>query len=328
MTRRRPLVLMAAWLLPLALAGCASAPPTDARSEGVSPLAAGWGGLAPLADGRYLVVHDHKSHEPGARLSQFDPALQRLRTLPDPVRVEDWRDADGPSNDLEAVCALDGRRDEFLLAESGYFQGRYGRIFHVRVDGARARVLHVLRLPADAPGEPPANYEGLACRAISAGHWLLVLGERGGNAPRARGSIRLGRYRDGGPGIAWEATALPVRVPGSWPKGFDVRDIGDLALDPDGTLWAVGALDPGNHGPFRSTVWRMGWLDAGNPEAPLRLDPAPRNAWILDGLKVEAVAVPPAGMPRTRLLVATDDEDYGGIWRPLAEPVPEGAAGG
>ena len=216
---------------------------------------------------------------------------------------------------------LAGRHDEFLLAESGRYKGRFGRIFHVRVRGWSAQMLAVLRLPPDEAGQPPANHEGLACARSGEDEWLLVLGERGGSAPRPRGSVRLGHYRLAAGSIQWQA-ATPVHVPGPWPAGRDLRDIADLALEADGSLWAVGAMDLGNAGPFRSTIWRLGTLDL-RAAAPLRLEPQPRNAWVLDGLKVEALALPMRGMPGVRMVVGTDDEDQGGIWRTLSEPVPD-----
>lgn len=302
----------------LAAAGCATGAPAPQPLE-VSADAAGWGGMAPLADGRYLVVHDNKSHEAGARLSAFDPAHDRMHVRPRAVVVQDWGHAEGPANDLEALCRLDGLDDEFLLMESGRRQGRFGRVFHVRVRGWQAQVLAVLPLPADPVGEPRADHEGLACQRRGQGQWRLLIGERGGHAPRARGSVRLGLYQAARRQIEWDAQALPVTVPGPWPAGQRVRDIADLALEADGTVWAVGAMDPGNAGPFRSTVWRLGRLD---PDADaLRLEPVPRNHWVLDGLKVEALALPQPGMSGVQLLVATDDEDYGGIWRPLAPAV-------
>lgn len=309
-----------AWAVAVAVAcgGCVGLPPAPLQ---VSDAASGWGGMAPLSDGRYLVVHDNKSDQPGARLAAFDPAVERLRTRAHPIAVADWRDADGPANDLEAVCALPSRRDEFLLAESGRYQGRFGRIFHVRVEGWSARVLHVLHLPDDEAGSAPANHEGLACLHDASGVFHLLLGERGGNAPRPQGSVRLGRYRSGA-AIEWSAQVIPVRVPGPWPAGFDVRDIADLAVAADGSVWAVAAMDEGDAGPFRSTIWRLGtWRVQADPGfVP---ESRPRNEWILDGLKVEALALPMPAMRGARLVIATDDEDYGAIWRPLATPATE-----
>jgi|GEM_PF-4849979 len=58
----------------------------------------------------------------------------------------------------------------------------------------------------------------------------------------------------------------------------------------------------------------------------IRRSPSTRNlgtAWRLDGLKVEVLAGP-AAIPGSVLSIATDDEHYGGVWRPLYRALTEG----
>ena len=312
------------------LAACVQAPtqvPAPARDPAAKMAslpkvtqgsATGWGGMAPLGDGRYLIVHDNKANEPGTRLSTFDPMTSRPQALSQPVALIDWRHPQGISNDLESVCALEGRPGEVLAAESGYYKGQYGRIFHLKIAGQTAEILRTHALPRDLVDEKPANYEGLACQRQADGRTLLILGERGGGAPRPQGSLRIGWLDADLRAVRWDAAIVPVRAAGTWSAQYQVRDIADLALEPDGTLWSVAAIDPGDQGPFRSMIWRVGTVD-GSQAQPMRLSP-PVVGWTLEGLKVEAIATPDPRLQGVRLLMATDDEAYGAAWRTLGAP--------
>ena len=308
-----------------ALAACVHVPTQDAAMKKMAALpkvtqgsATGWGGMASLGDGRYLIVHDNKANEPGTRLSTFDPATSRPQALSQPVALIDWHHPQGISNDLESVCALPGHPGEVLAAESGYYKGQYGRIFHLKVVGQTAEILRTHALPRDAAGEKPANYEGLVCQQLADGRTLLILGERGGGAPRPQGSLRAGWLDAEGNAVRWAEQSLPVRAAGTWSTDYQVRDIADLALEADGTLWSVATIDPGDQGPFRSMIWRVGTVD-GSKAQPIELLPA-AVGWTLEGLKVEAITTPEPTMKGVRLIMATDDEDYGAAWRTLGAP--------
>ena len=93
-----------------------------------------------------------------------------------------------------------------------------------------------------------------------------------------------------------------------------------MYIDPAGTLWAVASTDEGDNGPFRSVIYRVGQVTTG-VTPPVNLAPSLVPDWIVDGLKVEALAAPAAAVPASVLSVGTDDENYGGVWRPLFRPV-------
>jgi hypothetical protein len=148
---------------------------------------------------------------------------------------------------------------------------------------------------------------------------LLVLGVRGGGSPYEPAVLHWG-YAD------LDAGTLDVRDQGGLPLdryagGYPyVRGCSDLYLDPAGVLWVATSEDTGDAGPFRSSVWRFG------PFMPDRLsvfdhyfytDQLSRNnvAWVMDGIKIEALAAPL--LDGSVLSYATDDESYGGVWRPL-----------
>jgi hypothetical protein len=189
-----------------------------------------------------------------------------------------------------------------------------------------ATVLRVLKnvLPWPAPPtgitEPGIEVEGIACLRLASGRLILVLGHRGGkvgsgNRPGviAWGNLDLdaGTFRRSG-----EAALAPDVLLGE-------RGCADLLLEPrEGSweVWSVASDDAGDLGPFRSVVYRAGALvpDTGDG---LRFQPElqPQVRWRLDGMKVEALGRT-TGIPRSAFCVATDDENYGGVWRPLFAP--------
>ncbi|MGE4202393.1 MAG: hypothetical protein AB7J86_17215 [Vulcanimicrobiota bacterium] len=257
----------------------------------------------------YFVVHDTKAgvEPPWAarvgvlRLSKDGkPNYQSLN-------ITNWGPGQELPNDIECCCPLPGRAGEFLVAESGYYHGRFGRIFRLRVQRVPGSELYfgeVLgHFQFDQPGadgdtEDARQLEGIACIEQD-GQLILVLGRRGGN---------------GQPGeLIWGPLALdPMRFGPTQVRALDLGDhrlraCSDL-LWHRGELLCVASYDPGNLGPFQSFVYSLGKRD-------WQVDP--QRLWVLDGLKVEALA--PCSLPGSELCVGTDDEDYQGIWRPLGE---------
>lgn len=330
-------------------AGPAVASPTPAGDPLASKL--GFSGMAAIAADQYLVVHDVKAGREGARLGLIEVvAGEGLRYHP--VAVADWRHAEGPANDLESACPLDGRPGEVLVAESGYRKGRFGRLFHLRVDpaAASAAVLGVYALPvyrgraASAAGEAASGplavleaaaleveLEGLACVRETTGGYRLVLGERGSSTLDRPATLRFGRFAPERAELAWDSVggedAVVVRPPApvsgapadSWPGGADRRDVADLYFDAAGLLWTVATADPGDAGPFRSVIYPLGRLGDESSEAFVPATGS-REVWVLDGVKVEALGPPAAAIAGSALVVASDDEAFPGVWRPLFAP--------
>ena len=308
----------------VSLAACASVPPpavpaAPAAAPATVPIAPfpGISGMAPMADGRYLVVIDTKSYSSEPRFGLLDAVAKggsRFEVLP----VDGWDKVGGLSNDLEAVCALPGRGDEFLALESSYRDDNFGRVLHLRVRDGRIAMLKALQLPRErSNGKDGMGYEGLACQRIDGNRYLLVLGERGGSQVRPRGSLRLGSFDAGRGRLDWQAGEIDLHAPGSWLSVPPHRDIADLYVDGEGALWAVAASDPDDYGPFRSLVWQVGTLDARNAAHPLTLASTREPRWIIDGFKVEAVSAPDLRIPGSLLSIGSEDEKLGGVWRAL-----------
>lgn len=292
------------------LAGCVHQAP---QNPVLSPLP-GVSGMARVSEGNYLIVQDALIYEPDL------PRIGLIKVTDDTfsyarVEVRDWLHAQGPSNDLEGVCQLPGAPNDFLLAESGYWQSQYGRIFHIEVQNGVATVKRVLQLPLIADNSEQQvgdNFEGIACGATNGGDVIVMIGERGGTMRYPRGILRWGTYSPQAGSLQWGGqTGIPITPPPVWPE-TGMRSISDLYLDTSGVLWGAAAIDEGDVGPFRSLVYVVGCY-TGNTAAPVAVV-ANSPVWILDGIKVEGLS---AGKGNGGLSVGAEDEVLGGAWRLL-----------
>ncbi len=307
----------------LLLGGCVSQAPI----EKVPYASNGFSGMARIDDTHYLAVHDEKSHESGARISVIEVSSgQNVRVTA--VEPATWKHRDGQSSDLEGVCSIPERDGEFLLVEGGHYDGRFGRVFHVRVDVTatpyQVEVLYAFDLPEFYPKsrtDPDGDeIEGIACATRSDGTTLVVLGERGGSSVYRDGVLRWAAVDLEAPGPPrFSAAGLAgktVNAPGAWSNPSRNRDISALYLDSDNTLWAAASEDLGDVGPFRSIVYRIAEVSADDPD-PIRLVDSPSVTHTVDGFKIEALAAPAAAIKGSVLAIGTEDEAFGGVWRPL-----------
>ncbi len=284
-------------------------------------LANGYSGMAKIAEDRYLVVHDTKAHRDNARLGLITVGGENGPVY-QPLAATDWLHEGGRASDLESACALPGRDNEALVAESGTWEGRYGRLFHVRVEGDTATVIRALPIPNLADNDPNTigdNFEGIACVADASGRVLVILGERGGTRHNPEGSLRWATFAPERSALHWSLTGLSgvmVSAPGGWVSPESKRDIADLYLDPEGILWAVASEDAGDDGPFRSLIYAVAKIDP-SLQFPIDVIADPTVAWTLEGFKVEALSAGPDHLPLAPLSFATEDENLGGVWRAL-----------
>ena len=231
---------------------------------------------------------------------------------------------DGPSSDLEAVCRVPGTENGFLAVESGQWEGQFGRLFHLELhsDQPAASVIKAYDLPVfdpKGPGDPGDEIEGLECAAIEETRVLLILGERGGSPAYTHGKLRWATLDLAKQSITWSdigKEGKTVDAPGVWVDSEKNRDITALHLDDDLVLWAIASEDAGDTGPFKSLLYRVGKVNADDLD-PISLFNDYAVTRRSDGLKVEALAGPSAVIPKSVHSIATEDECYGGIWRPL-----------
>ncbi len=272
-------------------------------------------GMATFGPHALLVVSDAKGDSPDPRVGILSLSGKAPVVLP--VAVDDWRGK--PASDLEACCPVPGSPTEFLLAESGWFKNGGGRVFLLKVShdpdrgwvGVVGAVCRPFPAPADGSTSSSLQVEGMGAVATPEGRRLLVLGLRGG--PEAAGRLVWG-YLEGEDfrTLGQREFSLHGEVP-------DGRSCGDLQLvaDSDGyRILSVAATDPGDLGPFRSAVCEVGRLTF-SPSGPDIRTTAPRVLWRLEGLKVEALAPSPRFLEGSTFCIGTDDEKYGGIFRPL-----------
>ncbi|HSN88942.1 MAG TPA: hypothetical protein VL025_19415 [Thermoanaerobaculia bacterium] len=253
-------------------------------------------GLACLPDGSFLAVVDTKSNAPADT-----PRVIRVRLLGQeaswvPVPVS-WPDPDGTSNDLEAVAPVPGT-DSFLLVESSFWQGRYGRILEINLEGT---VLRTGPLPADV-----TNIEGAAV-VRTPGGLVFLFGERGD------GTIRWAGLDLSGAEIRLTEKGS-VRFQVADPQGEGHRELSTLEADGAGRLFTASTVDPGNQGPFQSVVWEIGQMGD-----QLSILGNPRRIADVPDAKVEALAFCRGADGREQLFLGSDDEDFGGSLRPVPD---------
>ena len=279
----------------------------EQRPSSLAPSSPDISGLGFVGEGDLLAVHDAKGGSDRARVSRvYLPDTEAvLRTDTVPVEAGDRR---WPGTDLESIAPIPGT-SLVLMAESG--GGREvgepaPQIFLAEYRRGRLFILDATNWPV-----PVENVEGTAV-ASAAGNLVFLYAERADG----RHSTRL----------RWATLSLqplafgPFRESEFAPrtsKVANLRPVSAIDIDAEGVVYAASAVDPGNSGPFRSIVWRIGRLRAdGHGQPLLALEARPRRLAVVDGLKVEGLAVRRiAG--KTEIVIGTDDESYGGVIRPL-----------
>jgi hypothetical protein len=265
---------------------------TDAWRQVGKGIAGNISGLAVEKSGTLLAVHDNKlPAEP--RLSRI--VGEKMATLAWPAGAE-------IPVDLEAISEIPGRDNEFLALAS------IGKVFHLTVDGDSVRLLGTFPLPGAKPflGN---NYEGLRLANLR-GETVAVWTHRGGFGRDGLVFVAPVSWDSGprfGPGSVYR-----LRAP--WPES-DRRDASDVVIRPDGEVVVSAASDPGDDGPFSSTLYSLGPLTK-NPSGVWELPagvgrfarPTELPGW-RNSRKIEALAL------TTGLIAGTDDENVGGWLR-------------
>lgn len=281
----------------------------------------GSSGMEQISKNAYLAVYDFKHYEPGYRMSMIKVTTETLEVLP--ITIENWGEG-GISSDLESICAIPGTENEFLISESGNWQGKPSRIMHIVVDTATltANVLGSMIIPQlnrndyNLVGD---QYEAILCLPYDTLQRIIVLGERGGSVCYPNGIIRWGlfnikehSFHMSGAGLE----GIEVQAPGNWTNIAGKRDITDFYLDANGEIWAAGCEDQGDLGPFYSIIYKLGKVNYADKENPIWVSEKIAIAKEINGFKIEALSGPCNGIIST-LSFGTEDEIYGGVWRPL-----------
>lgn len=290
--------------------------------NGLNAQPLGFSGMEKIGDSNYLVVIDKKNYQDGARLAILKVDESNGYSI-EKLKVKNWKHDQGRSNDLESVCSVPGAKDEFLLVESGYWEGDYGRIFHIRLEDEKVKVKNVYQVPSISPAgkkNPEGdNFEGVACVKKKNTIYIL-LGERGGTTLNPNGLLRIGILKKGKEKVDWKTygdEAIVVKAPKSKKDKRVIRSITDLHMSKEGVLYASAAVDSGDMGPFSSIVYKVGQVYFENHKVKLALSKNRKPLYVVDGFKIEALSSAPLDMPDCKFSIGTEDESYPGQWRPL-----------
>lgn len=296
------------------IVGCSTPPGTDglSRASSLPDLS----GLAWMGGDRFLAVHDAKSPEedalPRVSLIQLPSGLDGVLWQPQEIDFPGEK-----SNDFESVARIPGT-SQVLLVESTEEQDE--KPFSRRIFLARFRlhgidILDVLEWPAGTE-----NVEGSAVARVGE-HLVFLYAERA--AGRGSTEIRNAELQIRPLRLGTFVTAGTFTSPG--PTGKDARPVSSIDIDSTGVIYVASAEDPGDdNGPFRSAVYAIGQvMEAGGKVAVVLYD-EPQQLAVLDGLKVESLAIREEPGQDLELFVGLDDENYGGTLRPL--PLPAIAA--
>ena len=275
-------------------------------------------GMVWVGGNRFIAVHDAKVED-----EFFKPRVAAL-SLPRDSRGITYKDSRvsyrrATPNDLESVAAIPGT-NQVLLVESG--DGKHDpsvqRIFKADVKQNGVRVRSVTQWPF-----PITNVEGTAVARLGETH-VFLYAERADNLP----STELSWVVFDPKKMEFASTAQSVTFESPDPARFN-RVIVGLDVDSDGLIYSVSAFDaeaaglpdPDN-GPFAAGVYLIGQLKRVDGKPQVELHDPPICLAMVDGFKVESVAVrQDTAKDIYQLYIGTDDENYGGTLRPLPPPV-------
>lgn len=314
-------------ILILAVASCGTNksvvqnPATDQDDWPAFRLSGGSSGMEQIDDHTYVVVYDLKGFQDGFRMGLIKVSNESLSVSP--IEVNFWGEG-GISSDLESICRIPGKQLEFLMAESGNWQGKLGRIFHVKVDTAnlKASVLGSVIIPMLYQNDfsiTGDQYEAIICLPYDENKRIVVLGERGGSRNNPHGIVRWGTFDLNDHSFTMSDAGikgLEVDVPGNWIDASTKRDITDFHIDLDQNIWAVASEDQGDAGPFYSAIYKLGHINQLNKDKPFIVFDTIEIAKDVNGFKIESLSGACRGINASHSF-GSEDEIYGGVWRPI-----------
>lgn len=271
-------------------------------------------GLAWIGGDRFIAVSDAKNPR------ENDLNRVSLLTLPQSLaglgfESVDLRYSGGPSSDFESAARIPGRR-LVLLAESADDDSPFQRIFLARFGHPRIRIVDMTEWTSFTRA---FNVEATAV-AVSGDDFLFLWAERnsGSQSTEIRWTnLSLGPLSIGGP-VGSVPFSLPDYLVNELGSPLYSRAIVGMDVDSAGNIYTVTAFDPEgtvedpDNGPFRSAVLRVGRVTGQG----VVLDDSPSIMAMVDGLKIESVAVRETDQG-VEIFVGTDDENFGGTIRQI-----------
>ena len=237
-------------------------------------------GVAAFKDG-FLVVHDNKKkNQP--RVSFIDKKYQITPLV--------WPDPELPY-DLESAYQFPNIENRYIFMEST------GKCYEASVDPKdyRIDILHTYTLPKL---KPKMNLEGIAIFPSGQG-LVIIYGDRGSDSRKS--TLFTALFNPKSKSFK-EVKTLTFDLP--QPKK-DKRNIADLALKTDGSLWCSATSDPGDDGPFSTFIYELGQFSHAGVFTPTHPDLL-KAIMAFDGQKVEAMI-----FQKDKLVLMTDNENFG-----------------
>ncbi len=292
----------------------------------INAQSVGYSGMAPLDDSSYVVVYDKKSFQSGNRIAILSLKNKNGYTV-DELAIDDQKLKGGKASDLESICAIPDKKNEFFAVESSYWLGKAGRIFHIKINDHKVAIKNVYNIPdkKDIPDDEASsyNFEGSVC--IQKDNKLfLILGERGGSKHHIESSLIVGVLEKGKENIDWKSyngNIIHVKAPFSDTSKKLRRSISDLYLDQKGVLFASAAIDEGDSGPFSSIIYKIGTVSFQNDTLVITPSENSKPLYTIAGFKVESLSSSPSRFKDSKFSIGTEDENYPGVWRVLYRPL-------
>jgi len=266
-------------------------------------------GLAWIAGDRFLAVHDAKFPE--------EKNLPRVSVLQLPSGLDGVRfkalhpSFKGPeSDDLESIAKIPGTWKYLLVESTGDLDTKpfSNRIFLAEWMNERLTIIDRIEWPIGTE-----NIEGTAVARIG-DDFLFIFAERAHGEGHTE--IQFARLSLDPLGLESFGSAGIFTSP--WPTGPDARPVSAIDVDSDGMIYAASAGDTGDdNGPFRSAIYKIGAVESRNGQPEIVLDAEPETIALLDGVKVESIAVCEQDPGNMEIFFGTDDENYGGFIRPV-----------
>jgi len=301
---------------------CTSSKSLPVSKADSKKLDVGSSGMAQVNSNSFLAVYDLKSFEKGVRLGLIQTYADSIRVHP--VRVSDWKSGENIPSDLEGITKVSGREDEYLICESGNWQGEQGRIFHMKLNlqGRSAEVLGIIQLPMQKRNDfnlVGDQYEGIANFHLAEDRFTVLLAERGGSDAYPNGILRWGEIDLSSYTISFAKEGLKgieIESPGSWKSETNKRDLTDLFVDQEGVIWASASQDLSDSGPFHSVIYKLGNMTS-QSDIPVNISEGLQLYKEFPSYKIEALSGPSSAVPGSKFSFGTEDEIYGGTWRPV-----------
>lgn len=312
------LILVLTGIVPAGADGRPRAKQSDRKLLDVS-------GLVWIEDDLFLAVSDAKRPDEN-KLTRVS-----LLTLPSSLDGVGFRPLSprfpgGLSSDFESAAGIPGSK-KLLLVESADDDGKYQRIFLAKVVGKqiRRKRLRILDKVKWGSFTEVFNVETSAVAKTDTGSGLIFIwAERNSGKQFTEikwTDLNLDPFEIGRTGVKSVTFTLPADLVDEAGDPLYSRSIVGMDVDSEGNVYTVAAFDPEGYvedpdrGPFRSAVLKIAKVIAGD----VVLDAAPTVQAVVDGFKVESVAVRENGNG-VELFIGSDDEYYGGELRPLPSP--------